>query len=99
MKAKEYYQEYLKDDSDIMMRVSKIAHDMLYEMQDMITTRNPRRQSAFISIFKEQNSKWKVFTGMIDGKILTDPESFLIDYMKVINKKLYDSWKTIGAFN
>ena len=98
MKAKEYYKEYLNDESDELLRLSKIAHGMLCEITGLIATRNPQRTSAFISIFKEQNSKWKAFVRRIDDCRLVNPDSFLVDYIKEADVRLYDSWKMIGAF-
>ena len=96
MKAKEYIEKYNNDNSEQIIRISKIAHSFLYEMQGMIATRKPQRESAFLSIFKEQNQKWKSFVSKIDHQLKT-PDTFFIDYMKTVNEKLYDSWVTIGA--
>ena len=60
MKAKEYAQQYINA-TDRQYEIGKIWNQFVVEIEDVAKMRNALTNSAWSSIFEEQNMKWKAF--------------------------------------
>ena len=96
MKAKDYAREYQENrgttDDDNLVALAKVAHAVIFEMKEILHNRNPKKSSALLSIFKEQENKWRAFIRRIENHNLKDPDMFFRYYMESQHPDIFESW-------
>ena len=73
MKVKDYVEMYQKEEDKDKV-IIQISLSFMKELKQIIEERNCQRNSACISVFKEQEQKWKA----LSKKIPLNPEGFKI---------------------
>jgi hypothetical protein len=70
MKAIEYADKFFKDSIIIGENeaIKNLVFDLLREGQDIIKQRHAKKDSAIMSILREQNLKWKACCNIINRK-------------------------------
>lgn len=74
MKAIAYFDKYAKqiqessDEKEVLRNISNLVTDMMLEVKVIATQRKIQRDSALISIFKEQNQKWNALVSLLEKR-------------------------------
>lgn len=74
MKAREYVEKYKANPTP--QTLGEIVKEMVFEIEEIAKMRHARSNEAFISIFEEQDRKWRAFVRMVNDPNIR-PDGFM----------------------
>ena len=94
MKAKEYYEQYLKADNK-EQEILVIARSFLDEIKQLMESRHAKSNASIIAILEELNKKWMRFASLANTDENSDYEVKYRAFRELIKKYfplVYDAW-------